>query len=113
MLLLLSIIKALCEILGLALAGQGVLWVFAGRNRENNFVYKLFASVTRPVMWIARRIMPKVVLDRHIWMVAVLLVFVLWISSSQQKLKRCVTVEPESPLCVEIINALKERRQKK
>ena len=109
MLLLLSVIKAICEILALALVGQGILWLVAGKSRDSNFVYKIFASVTRPLLWLARTIMPRIVLDRHIWMVAVFMVLVLWIVSGQQKLKHCVTVSPESPLCVELVKALKER----
>ena len=109
MLLLLSVVKAICEILALALAGQGILWLVAGKARQDNFVYKMFASVTRPLMWLTRTIMPRFVLDRHVWMAAVLIVLVLWIVSAQQKLKHCVTVSPESPLCVELVKALKER----
>ena len=109
MLLLLSIIKAICEILALALLGQGVLWLVAGKARETNFVYKMFASVTRPLMWLSRAIMPRFVLDRHIWMVGVFIVFALWVIAGQQKLKHCVTESPDSPLCVEIVKALKER----
>ena len=109
MLLLLSIVKAICEILALALAGQGVLWVVAGKSRQDNIVYKMFAAVTRPLLWLTRTIMPRFVLDRHIWMVVVLIVLVLWFTSAQQKLKHCVTVSPDSPLCVELVNALKER----
>jgi hypothetical protein len=108
-LLILSIIKAVCEILALALVGQGILWLVAGKSRDTNFVYKMFASVTRPVMWLARVIMPRIVLDRHIWMVAVFIVFALWVIAGQQKLKHCVTVSPENPLCVELVKALKER----
>ena len=109
MLLILSVIKGICEILALALVGQGILWLVAGKSRDSNFVYKMFASVTRPLMWLARAIMPRMVLDRHIWMVAVFMVLVLWVIAGQQKLKHCVTVSPESPLCVELVKALKER----
>ena len=109
MLLILSVVKAICEILALALVGQGILWLVAGKSRTDNFVYKMFASVTRPVMWLARAIMPRIVLDRHIWMVAVFIVVALWVISGQQKLKQCITVNPESPLCVELVKALKER----
>ena len=109
MLLILSAIKAICEILALALVGQGILWLVAGKSRESNFVYRMFASVTRPLMWLARAVMPRIVLDRHIWMVAVFIVFALWIIAGQQKLKHCITVSPESPLCVELVKAVKER----
>ncbi len=109
MLLLISIIKAISEILVLTLLGQGVLWLIAGKARESNFVYKLFAVVTRPVMRLARLIMPRFVLDRHIWMVAVLIVLVLWVVSTQQKLQICQTDASDNPLCVEIVKALKKR----
>jgi hypothetical protein len=113
MLLLLSILKAISEILALALLGQGVLWLVAGKARDNNFVYKLFSSITRPVMWLARVLMPRIVLDRHIWLVAVLLVFMLWVVAGQQKLKHCVTLSPDDPLCVELVKAFKERAAQK
>jgi len=113
MLLVVSIIKAICEILILTLLGQGVLWLIAGKSRENNFVYKLFATVTRPVMRLARLIMPRFVLDRHVWMVGVLIVLVAWVFASQQKLLMCKGESAADPLCVEIAKALKEREAEK
>ena len=110
MLLLVSILKALSEILAFSLLGQGVLWLIAGRSRENNFVYRMFATVTRPVMRLARMIMPRFVLDRHIWMVAILLVFAVWVFAAQQKLSICVTQAPEDPLCADLVRTLKERK---
>ncbi len=103
MLLVLSIVKAISEILMLTFLGQGVLWLIAGKARENNVVYKLFAAVTRPVMRVARLIIPRFVLDRHIWMAAMLIVIVMWVMAGQQKLKRCVTEASDSPLCVELV----------
>ena len=113
MLLFVSILKAISEILALSLLGQGILWLIAGRSRDSNFVYRMFAAVTRPVMRLARLLMPRFVLDRHIWMVTVLLVFIVWIFAGQQKLKLCVTEARASPLCVEIVQALKERSSTK
>lgn len=110
MLLLASIVKAICEVLALTMLGQGLLWLIAGSARENNFVYKLFSAVTRPVMRLARLLMPRFVLDRYIWMVAVLLVVVLWVVSGHQKLRLCPTEESASPLCADIVRAVKERR---
>ena len=109
MLLLLSVSKAICEILVFALLGQGVLWVVAGKSRQSSFVYRMFATVTRPVMWLSRKIMPRFVLDRHIWMVAVFIVLAGWIIAGQQKLKHCMSHGADSPLCVELLQALKER----
>lgn len=112
MLLLVSILKAFSEILAFSLFGQGVLWVVAGKSRENNFVYKMFAAVTRPVMRLARFIMPRVVLDRHVWMVAVLIVLVVWVVAGQQKLRMCMNEAVNDPLCVEIKQGLEGRPQK-
>jgi len=110
-LLLVSILKAFSEILAFSLVGQGLLWVVAGKSRENNFVYRMFSAVTRPVMRLARIIMPRFVLDRHIWMVGVLLVIIVWIAAGQQKLKMCMTESINDPLCVEIKQGLEQRRQ--
>ena len=109
MLLFVSILKAISEILAFSLLGQGILWLIAGHSRDGNFVYKMFTAITRPVMRLARMLMPRFVLDRHIWMVTVLLVFIVWVFAGQQKLKLCVTEARDNPLCVEIVQALKER----
>lgn len=108
-LLFVSIVKAISEILALSLLGQGVLWLVAGSSRESNFVYKLFSAVTRPVMRLARMIMPRFVMDRHIWMVAVLLVFVVWILAGTHKLRLCVTAASDSPLCGQMVRTLEQR----
>jgi hypothetical protein len=112
-LMLTSIGKAVSEILALAMLGQGVLWLVAGKTRENNSVYRLFASVTRPMMWIARKSMPRIISDRHIWWVAVLLLIMIWVLAAQHKLKLCVSDAPESPLCVELVKTLNERATQK
>ena len=43
------VLKALTEIAGVAFLGQGVLWVIAGSKRDQNFVYKLFKTLTSPI----------------------------------------------------------------
>ena len=81
------ILKALTEVAGVAFLGQGVLWVIAGAKREENLVYKLFRTLTSPVMEATRLITPRVVLDRHIWMVAFFWLLVLWIALTAFKIK--------------------------
>lgn len=112
MLLLVSILKAISEILILSLVGQGLLWLIAGRARESNFVYRMFATVTRPVMRLARIVTPRFVLDRHIWMVAVLIVLVVWVWTGANKLRLCVEQGGQSPLCGQMLQTLDERRGK-
>lgn len=112
MLLIVSIFKAFGEILALSLLGQGLLWLIAGKSRETNVVYRMFAIITRPVMRLARLITPRFVLDRHIWMVAVLIVGVVWVLAVQEKVALCKADTEGNSLCVEIRQALEQRRQK-
>jgi hypothetical protein len=112
-LLFVSIVKAISDILIFSMIGQGILWLIAGRARDSNFVYKLLSAVTRPVMRLARLISPRVVLDRHIWLVAMLLVVVVWGFSGAQKLRLCVTEAADSPLCGQMVQTLKERREER
>ena len=73
------ILKALIEIAGVAMLGQGILYVVAGSRRQENMVYGLFKTLTSPVMKMTRVITPRVVLDQHVGLVAFFLLMVLWI----------------------------------
>ena len=73
------VFKALIEVALLALLGQGILYIFAGAGRHQNLIYRLFATVTRPAMRVARFITPRFVLDQHIGFVAFFLLAMLWI----------------------------------
>jgi hypothetical protein len=80
MLQLVVILKALAEVAICAFLGQGILYVLAGSKRESNFVYVMFKTLTSPVMRLARLLSPRVVLDRHIWLVACFLLLAMWIA---------------------------------
>ena len=77
---LLSILRGLAEIAGMFLLAQGALFLLAGGRHERNTVYQLFRIVTRPVIGATRRLVPKVIIDRHIPFVAFFLLFWLWIA---------------------------------
>jgi hypothetical protein len=72
------ILKGLIEVAGVAMLGQGVLWVIAGAKRDQNMVYGLFKTLTSPVMKVTRWITPRVVLDRHLGLVAFFFLMLLW-----------------------------------
>jgi hypothetical protein len=74
-----SILKALVEIAGVAFLGQGVLWLVSGSRREQNIVYRMFRILTSPVTRFTRMITPRVVLDQHIGLVAFFLLVVAWV----------------------------------
>jgi uncharacterized membrane protein YedE/YeeE len=88
-LLLVGAIRVVVEVALLALLGQGVLAVLAGSRRRENVVYQLFATVTSPVVRMARFVTPKVVVDRHLPMVAFFILFWLWIGLAYVKLQIC------------------------
>lgn len=90
MLLLVEIVKLLAEIALMFLAGQWVLGILAGHKREQNLVYQLFNVVTKPLISISRLITPKVILDRHLPLVAFLLLIFVWIVATMTKIDMCV-----------------------
>lgn len=87
----LSVARALVEVAGVFMLGQALLYVLAGRKRQQNFVYQLFALLTRPVFRFTRAITPRFVRDNHIPFAAFLLVFWLWLGLAIAKRYVCVT----------------------
>ena len=81
------ILKALTEVAGVAMIGQGVLWVLAGSKRDQNLVYGIFKTLTAPVIKATRAITPRVILDQHIGLVAFFLLIVLWLGLTVMKIK--------------------------
>ncbi len=73
------VLKAVAEIAGLALLGQGVLALLAGPSREINVFYRVLAVMTSPVRMATRFITPRFVVDQHIGLVAFALVVLAWI----------------------------------
>lgn len=78
MLTVIVILKTLLEVAGLALLGQGVLYVLAGARREHNFFYRILKTITGPVWRLARLVTPRLIVDQHIGFVAFLLVVLGW-----------------------------------
>lgn len=92
MLLLVSICKLVAEIALLALVGQGLLALLAGARREQNLFYQLLQMVTRPFVRAARFVTPKVVMDRHVPLVAFFLLVLIWVVSTMAKIGICVEI---------------------
>ncbi len=92
MLMLVSIIKLICEIALLGLAGRWLLGLLAGHNKEQNFFYKALEAMTRPFVSAARFITPKAIIDRHVPFVAFLLLGFVWIISLIEKVRICTQI---------------------
>jgi hypothetical protein len=88
-------LKLLAEIALLALVGQGVLALLAGAKRDRNVFYQMLQIMTRPFIAAARRITPKVVLDRHVPIVAFLLLAFVWLAATLAKISICVQIGVE------------------
>lgn len=99
MLMLLDIVKAVLEVAGLALLGQGLLFLFAGSKRDKNIVYQGLSVVTRPVLRFTRFITPRVVLDRHLGPVAFLFVAIAWFFVLVEKQSVCTEGALGQPSC--------------
>lgn len=87
MLLAAIILKGLVELLILVMLGQGLLFVLAGATRHQNVVYRMFATVTAPVMKAARFVTPRFIVDQHIGFVAFFLLVVLWVAALALKVQ--------------------------
>ncbi len=74
---LLSMLLALVQVALYLFVGRAAMWLLAGANREQNFIYQLFRKGTEPLVRATRFITPKFVIDRHIPFVTVLLL--VWI----------------------------------
>jgi len=92
LLLFVEILKMLAEIALLALAGQWVLGLLAGAKRDSNLFYQIFQIVTRPVVTGVRKITPRVVIDRHVPLVAFLMLAFVWLIATITKIDICVRI---------------------
>ena len=92
MLLVVEVLKLLAEIALMALLGQWVLGLLAGAQRDRNLFYQVFQIVTRPLVTGVRLITPKVVIDRHIPLVAFLLLTFVWVVATITKIDLCVRI---------------------
>ncbi|MBC7832221.1 MAG: hypothetical protein H7Y62_09410 [Hyphomicrobium sp.] len=92
LLLTVSAIKLLVEIALLALAGQFVLGLLAGRRRDGNVFYRVLQVVTSPVVRGVRLIAPRVVLDRHLPIASFVLLASIWLVVTITKIDICLRV---------------------
>ena len=80
------ILKALAEVALFAFVGQGILYLFAGAKREQNFVYTTFKMLTSPVTKFTRLVSPRFIVDQHIAFVALFLLLVVWLGLTVAKI---------------------------
>ena len=95
MLTLASTVKLVAEIALMALLGQWLLGLLAGAKREQNLFYQILQIISRPFVFAARFLSPKLVLDRHVPLVAFLLLVFVWLGVTIYKIQTCIQMGVE------------------
>lgn len=95
MLAVASTIKLIAEIALMALLGQWVLGLLAGAKKERNLFYQVLQIIGRPFVSAARLLTPKLVLDRHVPLVAFLLLLFIWLGATLYKIQTCLQIGVE------------------
>lgn len=54
-----SALRAVLEMIGLCLIGQGALYLLAGQGRESNAIYRLFQLITGPLVRLVALPLPR------------------------------------------------------
>jgi hypothetical protein len=90
MLTFLNVVQLVLYIALLALAGQGLLYVLAGAKRESNVFYKLLQVVSKPFTWLVRKLTPPQVADRHVPVVAFLLLLIAYAIVTFERADLCI-----------------------
>ncbi len=92
MLTLAVTVKLLTEIALLSLVGQGVVGLMSGQARAHNPMYRLFQLISQPWVRAARWACPRIVPDRHVPLVAVFFLLLLWVVATVAKVKFCMQI---------------------
>ncbi len=95
MLFLVTTLKLIAEIALMALLGQWVLGLLAGAKRDKNLFYQILQILGRPFVAVARMVSPKVVVERHLPLVAFLLLAFAWLGVTVLKIQICLQVGVE------------------
>ncbi len=90
-----STLKLIAEIALLALLGQWILGLLAGARKDTNLFYQILQIVGKPFVVASRFITPKQIIDRHVPLVAFLLLLFIWIAATLLKIRICLEIGVE------------------
>jgi len=86
-------LKAVVEVAALAVLGRWLLGMIVGAHRDNNLAYQVLSAAALPAPRLARLLSPRVVIDRHLPLVALLLLLgFAWIAVTGWKISHCRTI---------------------
>lgn len=92
MLTFLNFVQLVLYIALLALLGQGLLYILAGAKRDSNVFYKLLQVLGKPFTLVVRKITPRQVSDEQVPIVAFLLLLIIYVVVTFEKISLCVAV---------------------
>ena len=95
MLLIVTTVKLIAEIALLALLGQWLLGLLAGAKRDKNIFYQILQILGRPFVSVARLVTPKFVVERHLPLVAFMLLLFVWLAATIVKIQTCLQIGVE------------------
>jgi hypothetical protein len=91
----LTLVQLMLYIPLLALLGQGLLFVLAGQRRDTNFFYQLLKLLSKPFTSVVRRLTPAKVADHHVPLVTFLLLTVIYVVVTLERISLCLRVGVE------------------
>jgi hypothetical protein len=91
----LTLVQLMLYIPLLALLGQGLLFVLAGQRRDTNFFYQLLKLLSKPFTAVVRRLTPAKVADHHVPLVTFLLLTVIYVVVTLERISLCLRVGVE------------------
>lgn len=74
-----SALRAVIELIGWCLLGQGVLALLAGRGRQGNPIYRLFDLITRPPRHAVAGMLGRSPDSLLVGMLTLVLLFAVWV----------------------------------
>lgn len=92
MLTLILALKTILEIALLALLGQWVLGLLSGPHKDRNVFYRVLQTVGQPFVTLTRWVTPRFVLERHLPLVAFLLLAFGWLAVTLTKVSHCLQI---------------------
>lgn len=95
MLAVVTTVKLIAEIALLALLGQWLLGLLAGAKRDKNLFYQILQIMGKPFVVVARYVSPRFVVERHLPLVAFLLLAFVWLGVTILKIQTCLQIGME------------------
>jgi hypothetical protein len=92
MLLVVTALKLITETALMVLLGQWLLGALAGARRDDNLAYQLLQMAGRPFVALARWLSPRWVVDRHLPLVAALMLVFSWLALTFVKIRICLQI---------------------